>query len=121
MKRTVRQQAFTIVEVVTVIAVIGILTTITYFVIGDWRSRTAKAEVASDLNAVASAMESERTFSNGYPSSIPSSFTASPNVTVALVSSTSTTYCAQATSTAVSSVVYHVTNSDKTPAEGSCT
>jgi prepilin-type N-terminal cleavage/methylation domain-containing protein len=112
---------FTIVEVMTVIAVIGILVTITYFMIGDWRKRTAQSEVSSDLNSLVSAMESAKTFSNGYPSSIPSTFTSSKNVTVTLVSSTVTAYCAEATSTEVTSVTYHVTGSNKTPAEGDCT
>ena len=113
-------KGFTIVEVVTIIAVLGILATIGYFTISDWRIRTARTEVASDLNGVASAMESARTFSSGYPSSIPTTFKASPNVTVTLRSSSSTAYCAEAASKVIPSVVYKVTNANKTPLQGTC-
>lgn len=122
MKRLQHKQneGFTIVEVITIIAVLGILATIGYFTISDWRVRTARAEVASDLNGVASAMESARTFSTGYPSSIPTTFKASPNVTVTLRSSSSTAYCAEAASKAVTTVIYKVTNTNKTPTQGTC-
>ena len=113
-------KGFTIVEVITVIVVLGILTTIGYFTISDWRLRTARAEVASDLNGVASAMESARTFSAGYPATIPTTFKASPNVTVTLRSSSSTAYCAEAASKVITTVIYKVTNANKTPTQGVC-
>ena len=113
-------KGFTIVEVITIIAVLGILATIGYFTISDWRLRTAKAEVTSDLNGVVSAMESARTFSSGYPASIPATFKASANVTVTLRSSSSTAYCAEAASKALPSVIYKVTNANKTPGQGTC-
>lgn len=111
---------FTIVEIMVIITVIGILAGITVFSIGDWRARTAKAEVSSDLNAVVSAMESARTFSTGYPASIPTTFRASPNVTVTLRSSSSTAFCAEAASKAITSIVYKVSSGNKTPAAGTC-
>lgn len=115
-----KQKGFTIVEVMTALAVLGILLGITIFSINGWRTNAAKSEVSSDLNGVASAMESARTFGTGYPVSIPTTFKASPNVTVTLKSSTTTTYCAEAASKVVTSVVYKVSSDNKTPRVGTC-
>jgi prepilin-type N-terminal cleavage/methylation domain-containing protein len=114
------QRGFTLVELATVISVIAILATITVFTIGNWRTRTAQGEVQSDLNGVAAAMENAKNFSNGYPATIPTSFQASPNVTVTLKSSTTTSYCAEAASKAVPSVVYSVSSTSSTPVAGIC-
>jgi prepilin-type N-terminal cleavage/methylation domain-containing protein len=111
---------FTIIELLVVITVIGILAGIVSLSYSSWRTRTAQTEVSSDLNSVSAAMESARNFSSGYPATLPSTYTPSQNVTTILKSSTSTTYCAQATSTVVSSVVYKVTNANKTPVAGAC-
>lgn len=119
-KNKQQRMGFTIVEIMVIIAVIGILAGITVFGIGDWRARTAKAEVASDLNAVVSAMDSARTFSTGYPASIPTTFKASPNVTITLKSSSSSAFCVEAASKAVTSIVYKVSSSNKTPVAGTC-
>ena len=118
--QTKNTSGFTIIEVITVITVIGILIGITVFSIGNWRTRTAQNEVSSDLHNVASAMEAARNFSTGYPASIPTTFKASPNVTVTLKTSTSSTYCIEAASKVVTTVVYKVSNSNRTPAAGTC-
>ena len=115
-----KQKGFTIVEVMTVVTIIGVLTGITIFMIRGWRINAAEAEVASDLNGVVSAMESARTFSTGYPATIPSTFKASQNVTVTLRSSTATAFCAEAASKVVTTVVYKVSSADKTPKAGTC-
>ena len=115
-----KKRGFTIVEVMTVVTIIGVLTGITIFMISGWRINAAEAEVASDLNGVVSAMEAARTFSTGYPATIPSTFKASQNVTVTLKSSTATTFCAEAASKVVTTVVYKVSNADKTPKAGTC-
>ena len=119
-KNTKKASGFTIIEVITTITIIGILVGITVFSIGNWRTRTAQNEVSSDLHNVASAMEAARNFSTGYPASIPTTFRASPNVTVTLRSSTSSTYCVEAASKVVTTVVYKVSNSNRTPAAGTC-
>jgi prepilin-type N-terminal cleavage/methylation domain-containing protein len=62
-------RAFTIVELVLVIVVIGILAGITTIAWSGWRQNAAKSEVKSDLLTVASAMESAKNFGSGYPSS----------------------------------------------------
>lgn len=120
MRNKNKKAGFTVVEIMTVVTVIGILSAVMIFSVGNWRTRTAQAEVSSDLNAVVSAMEAARNFSSGYPATIPSTFRASQNVTVTLRSSTATTYCIEAASKVVTSVIYKVTNADKEPTAGTC-
>lgn len=103
-----------------VIFVIGVLAGIAIVSYGAWRTRTAQNEVSSDLNSYAAAMESARNFGVGYPATTPTSFTASPNVTIFLKTSTSTAYCVQATSTVVSTVVYHVAGPNRAVVAGAC-
>lgn len=113
---------FTLVELMVVIAVIGILVAVTIFGFSQWRQMTAKREVVSDLNGVVAAMDSARNWSNGYPLSIPSTMTASPNVTLTYVSGDATTYCVNAVSKAVGTVQYKINaaGGNKTPVAGQC-
>lgn len=115
-----KNNGFTIVELITVIAVLAILISITVFMIGNWRQETAENEVKSDLTNLASAMENARNFGNGYPSSLPSSFRESENVDVSLESSSLTAYCAEGTSTVETTVVYHISGNSATPVDGGC-
>lgn len=99
---------FTIVELIIVISVIAILAGITIVSYGSWRTTTAQNTVKSDLNGVASAMESARTFNNGYPASIPTTFSSSPDVSLDYARGDTNSYCITATSVAVSSVSYYI-------------
>lgn len=87
---------FTIVELAVVISVIGILASITIVGYGAWQTRTAESVIKSDLSNVASAMESARNFSNGYPASFPSTFTPSANVVLQMTSAPAGTFCINA-------------------------
>lgn len=113
-------RGFTLVEIVVAIAIIGTLLGLTVFAIGNWRTRTAQNEVSSDLNSVSAAMEAARNFSTGYPAAIPTTFTASRNVTVTLKTSSATAYCVEAVSKVVPSVVYHVGSASRVPVAGVC-
>jgi type IV pilus assembly protein PilA len=115
-----KPRGFTIVEILIVITIIGILAGVTIFSVGGWRTRTAQNEVSSDLNGVATAMENARNFSAGYPNVIPTTFTASTNVTVTLKTSSATSFCAEAASKVVPTVVYRVSSTNKTPTAGIC-
>lgn len=113
---------FTIIELVVVITVIGVLAAITVVGYGAWRAQTAQNAVKSDLNALAGAMENARNFGSGYPSSIPSSFTASDNVQeVTLTTSLSGDYyCASAASAQDAAVIFHLSSENNTLVSGAC-
>lgn len=112
---------FTIVELAVVITVIGILAGITTIGYGNWRERSAKTEVKSDLLQVASSMENARNFNNAYPSTIPSGFEASPDVTISIVSATSGSYCINGTHVKYPAIQMSVQSSSKSePRESFC-
>ena len=62
------RRAFTIIELLVVIVVIGILTSLSVFAFSGWRSQVAKTEVQNDINGVYAAMQSAKNWNNGYPS-----------------------------------------------------
>lgn len=101
-----RYSGFTIVELIVVIAVIGILAAISVVGYGAWRDRTLQNAIQSDLRAAASAMESARTFAASYPLVLPSSFKAGDNVTIVWTSGDSTTYCLDGTAVGTSATFY---------------
>lgn len=105
------ESGFTIIELVIVIAVIGILSSIAFVSYNGWKQSTTVAQLKSDLNGVAAAMENYRTFNNTYPvpTSLPSTFVPSSGVTITPVGiGTATTYCVNATPTSGSPPIYHV-------------
>lgn len=113
---------FTIVELTVVMVVLGILASLVVFSIGSWRTRVATDEVKNDLTAVKTAMESVRNFSNGYPTSIPTTFDASPAVTVTYMYGNTTEYCVEAVSIKVPTVEYFLDSmgGNESPAPGNC-
>lgn len=117
---------FTAVELMVVVAIIGILAGISIGAYDQWRKTTARREVQSDLHAVVSAMESKRNFDNVYPSGATAlsqlAFSSSADVTLTYVSGSATTYCIEARSTKEPTIVYRLNaaNKNKTPAAGIC-
>lgn len=120
LKQQPKSSGFTVVEVLVIIVVVSILATFVTISIGNWRTRTAETEVKSDLAALGSAMENAKNFGTGYPATIPSTFTASENVTVTLVSSTSSTYCAKGESDVVSGVLFSIRTGETAAKAGGC-
>lgn len=127
MNRSVSKRSvagFTIVELSVVIVVVGILAVMVIFSVGSWRTKVATSEVLSDLNGVKTAMGNARNFGNGYPSSLPTTFAESKNVSVSFGSSNGKTYCVDASSRTITSVRYFLsTNAAGDPIEprkGTC-
>ena len=115
-------RAFTIIELAVVVVVIGILAGLTVLGYGKWQDSTAKKAVQSDLQIAAAAMENAKNFGNGYPASIPSTFTTSPNVVVTYYSgSTSTSYCIDGTYPTRPTVSYFISSIEgPKPLAGTC-
>lgn len=113
---------FTIVELLVVVIVISVVTAITVIGYGAWQKNAREAQVKSDLSQAASAMEAARNFSEGYPSSIPATFSPSSDVEVTISpSSTLTSYCIDAKSLVTPSIVYHIdSSSSDNILEGPC-
>jgi len=118
-----RKSGFTVVELLIVISIIAVLATITVVGYGSWKHSTIVASVKSDLNGVVSAMEDYRTFNNGYPTTIPTTFTPSNGTTLTIdPSSSSTTYCINGISTDDALVKFYVSSTKKAQGaiEGTC-
>ncbi len=106
-----KTSAFTLVELIVAIAVIGILAGIVIVSYNGWRKSTITTQVKSDLNGAASAMESARTFNNAYLASITSSTTFKPSQGVILSGGSSDggkTYCIDASSTQDATIHYYI-------------
>ncbi len=115
------RKGFTIVELIVVIAVIAILATIAMISAGMWQTNMAKQTATSDLNAVKAAMDNAKNFQNSYPSTLPSTFLPSKDMTVEYKYGNTTSYCVEARSQRVSTVVYYLsTNDGAAPKEGPC-
>jgi len=122
-RRSSHTHGFTIIELITTIAVLAILAGLTVGGYSQWRKTVAQREVQNDLIGAATAMESARNFSSGYPLAIPSTFVKSSGVNLTYkAGGTATAYCLDASSVKVPSVVYYLNgaNGNKTPAVGSC-
>ena len=115
-------RAFTIVELLIVIVVLGILAGITVIGYGTWQTRLAQSSVQSDLKSAAAAMEQAKNFGNGYPTSLPDSFESGSNVIITYASGGAGSYCIEARSTTNPSVTYYISAiSAKEPTPGTCT
>lgn len=111
---TGRTKGFTIIELIVVISIVAILATISIVGYGSWRTSVISAQVKSDLNAAASAMESARTFGNGYPLTLPSTVTPSTNISLTLTpSSTATAYCIDGISSENATDTFYVASESK--------
>ena len=76
---------FTIVEVVFIIAIIGILTGISIFGYGNWRRSVAHNTIKSDLQYARTGLDSYKNFKNSYPPNLAGTqFAASENVAIVL-------------------------------------
>ncbi len=106
------KNGFTIVEILVIVAVIGILATLTIFAFGSWRARTAKTEVQNDLRNSNSAINNYQTFNNAYPATsviFAGIYTPSRNVTLTYsLRSGGASYCLKGQSNAETSVVWYV-------------
>lgn len=114
---------FTLVELMVVVAVIIILVSITVIGYGAWRTQSAESAVKSDLNSLASGMESYRNWNDGYPALTAGTvfdgdaatrdiFRPGGNTTVTYISGDKSNYCVEGVSQTVPEVVFHASAVD---------
>ena len=113
------QHAFTIVELILVIAVIGILATITIISYGGWRKSTTAAVLQSDLEQSSSQLKAALNTSGVYPTSLSAANLPVSNGTTYTYTSTGSSYCLVASSSD-GSIVYYVTDTITQPQVGTC-
>ncbi len=79
----IQKHGFTIIEILIVIAVIGILAGIGLVSYNGWRKETVRKAITSDLQNALSAAEQEKNFKGAYPTTLPQSFkSGSPDIVV---------------------------------------
>jgi len=133
MQQKKHNAAFTIVELIIVIAVIAILATVVVVYLGSWRTNVAKTEVNSDIANLKASMDDVRNRTNGYPVfSIGTKFTStgaakdvfvqSEYVEITYAAGNATYYCVNFKSLADSSVTMYLNTSggNTTPQSGTC-
>jgi Tfp pilus assembly protein PilE len=106
-----KNKAFTIVEVIVIVVVIGILAGMVTLGWTNWNQKAEASKAKSDLNMAIATLGSEKNFKNGYPTLMPSTIKPSDGVDLKYYSDGST-YCIEARSTKVSGVLYSVRSSD---------
>lgn len=116
------QRGFTVAELIVVVIVMGILAGIVILSMDGWKQRTEASRVQSDLTSLASAMEDYRNTNDGYPLSLPTTFTASKGVAVAYTSGNTTKYCINGHSVADATIQYYIQSvgGAPTPQKGTC-
>lgn len=108
-KSLVKSRGFTIVELLVVIIVIGILASIGIISYSGYQKTVTVAQLKSDLNGAATAMEDARNFGNSYPVSLPSTF--EPDQTISLSGGSNDggkTYCIDSSSSKDLSLQYYI-------------
>lgn len=120
MRAKLGSNGFTIVELMIIIVVIGILASVTVLGFRGWQQSIAKAQAKSDLQQLATAVNTQKNFGTDttFP---PASFKGSEDVVVSRVWSGEGKYCVQAYSTNSPSDVFYIDSTQsKEPRAGNC-
>ena len=121
-----KKHAFTIVEILIVLAVIGILASLSMVAYNGIQNSAAATVLQSDLEQASAELERDRTLNGVYPASIAAAnnnqgIEASPGTTYQYTYTPSTdTYCLTATSDRTGIPAFYISTSTNTIREGAC-
>lgn len=121
-RRQGQQAAFTIVELIVAIGIIVVLAAVSIVGYGAWRTSIQQTQVKAELTAAASAMETARNMSSGYPSVLPSSYSPNKDVTVTIFSVTTSKFCINGVANQNDTVKFYVDSANQSgvPVAGDC-
>ncbi|MGB3945781.1 MAG: hypothetical protein WBK76_03005 [Candidatus Saccharimonadales bacterium] len=119
---TLKSRAFTIVELLIIVVVIGILALITFLAFTGIQTKAATASVKSDLVNASRLIENYRTVNGQYPPDLTTvnngnGFTASKGNTVEYTSGSTSTFCATVSR---GSIAYRQSNGNFESLQGAC-
>lgn len=90
------EKGFTLIELMIVVAIIGILAAIAVPQISKYRTRAYDVTAKSDLSALALSMEHRYIDTDAYTTVLPTEFNASPNINVTIINTTISGFTATA-------------------------
>lgn len=111
-----KQKAFTIIELLIVIVIIGVLVAITSVSYTGVTRSAKEAVIKSDLKQASTQLEIDKAKNNSYPTS--TSGLKSSSGTNLEITSNGSTFCLSATS--APDVAFYITNTDTSPQQGIC-
>ena len=119
-----KQLGFTVVELILVIAILGIIVMITVFGFSSWRQRTATTEVKNELQSANVALKDRMNFSNAYATSaadFANLYSKKADVTLTYTTPDSgASYCLKAQSNAIATVILYISSASQTPTTTAC-
>lgn len=77
-----KNHGFTLVELLSVIVVLGIISGITTLSFGSWRRSLAQKEVSTEISSLQSTLKNYRNFNTSYPTDLTNLYTAGKNVNI---------------------------------------
>ena len=113
---------FSLVEILTVLVVLGILTAMTTLGYNVWQDRIAEDQVLAALKSAKTSMENAKNFSSSkqYPATV--NYSPGPDVTITGGATNSNySYCIRGQSNRRTGTVYYITNTDPEPSSTACT
>lgn len=115
------RDGFTLIEVLIVVAILGILVTLVVFGGGSFMKRSAESSLKTDLSGAGAILQKEKLAKQTYPQTLPSSIKRDAKTTFDYSTSTDRSeFCLIATHGNYNDIKYYITNKTTNPTSGQC-